>query len=96
LAAGERTGEKLWRMPTYEAYAEKIKSRVADVKNSSGREAGSCTAAAFLFTFTEGVPHAHLDIAGTAWDGRRRDYHVEGGSGFGVRLLYDALLHWDD
>ncbi len=96
LAAGDRTGENVWRMPTYPAYAEKIKSRVADVKNSSGREAGSCTAAAFLFTFTEGVPHAHLDIAGTAWNGRRRDYHLEGGTGFGVRLLYDALLHWND
>jgi leucyl aminopeptidase len=91
LDAGQRTGEKVWRMPTADAYAEKIKSRVADVKNSSGREGGSCTAAAFLFGFTDGVPHAHVDIAGTAWDGRRRDYHVEGGSGFGVRLLYDML-----
>jgi len=96
IAAGDRTGEKVWRMPTYDAYAEKVKSRVADLKNSSGREAGSCTAAAFLFSFTEGVPHAHLDIAGTAWDGRRRDYHLEGGSGYGVRLLYDAITHWND
>jgi leucyl aminopeptidase len=96
IDAGTRTGEKVWRMPTYDAYAEKIKSRFADVKNSSGREAGACTAAAFLFGFTEGVPHAHIDIAGTAWDGRKRDYHVEGGSGFGVRLLYDLLSRpWD-
>jgi leucyl aminopeptidase len=93
-AAGQRTGEKVWRMPTYEAYADKVKSPVADVRNSSGREAGSCTAAAFLFNFTKGFKHAHLDIAGTAWASRKRDYHVWGGTGFGVRLLYDALTHW--
>ncbi|MGQ0554203.1 MAG: leucyl aminopeptidase family protein [Planctomycetota bacterium] len=96
LDSAERTQEKLWRMPTYEAYYEKIKARVADIKNSAGREAGSCTAAQFLFQFTEGYPHAHLDIAGTAWDGRKRDYHIEGGTGFGVRLLYDALERWTD
>ncbi len=95
LAAAGRTGERLWRMPTYEEYDEKIKSRVADLKNSGGREAGSCTAARFLLAFTEGFPHAHLDIAGTAWDGRRRDYHLEGGTGFGVRLLYDTLSRWN-
>lgn len=95
LAASRRTGERVWRMPTYEDYAERIKSRWADVKNSSGREAGSCTAAQFLFHFSGGLPHAHLDIAGTAWDSRRRDWHVDGGTGFGVRLLYDAVAHWD-
>jgi leucyl aminopeptidase len=94
LAASRRTGERLWRMPTYDEYGEKIKSRWADIKNSAGREAGSCTAAQFLFHFTGKVPHAHLDIAGTAWDGRRRDYHTEGGTGFGVRLLYDAIVNW--
>jgi leucyl aminopeptidase len=94
LASSERTDERLWRMPTYPEYDELIKSRVADVKNSGGRWAGSCTAARFLFAFTEGHRHAHLDIAGTAWDGRKRDYHLEGGSGFGVRLLYDAVTRW--
>ena len=94
LAASRRTHERIWRMPTYDEYGEKIKSKWADIKNSSGREAGSCTAAQFLFHFSQGIPHAHLDIAGTAWDGRKRDYHMEGGTGFGVRLLYDALVNW--
>jgi leucyl aminopeptidase len=94
LASSRRTGERLWRMPTYDEYGEKIKSRWADIKNSAGREAGSCTAAQFLFHFTGKIPHAHLDIAGTAWDGRKRDYHSEGGTGFGVRLLYDAVTNW--
>lgn len=95
LAASARTDELLWRMPTYEAYADKIKSKVADIKNSSGREAGSCTAAQFLFHFSNDIPHAHLDIAGTAWNQRRREWCPEGGTGFGVRLLYDALTHWE-
>jgi len=95
LAASARTDERLWRMPTYEEYGEKIKSRVADVKNSGGREAGSCTAAQFLFNFSGDVPHAHLDIAGTAWNQRKREWCAEGGTGYGVRLLYDALTHWD-
>ncbi len=94
MDASTRTGERLWPMPTFPEYAELIKSRVADVKNSAGRGAGSCTAAQFLFAFSGEVPHAHIDIAGTAWDGRKRDYHVEGASGFGVRLLYEAVSAW--
>ncbi|HZL99894.1 MAG TPA: leucyl aminopeptidase [Planctomycetota bacterium] len=95
LAASARTDERLWRMPTYDEYGDKIKSKVADIKNSSGREAGSCTAAQFLFHFSGDIPHAHLDIAGTAWNQRRREWCAEGGTGFGVRLLYDALTHWE-
>ena len=94
LAASKRTDERLWRMPTYDEYNDKIKSRVADIKNSGGREGGSCTAAQFLFHFSGDIPHAHLDIAGTAWNQRRREWCAEGGTGYGVRLLYDALTHW--
>jgi leucyl aminopeptidase len=94
LASSERTGERVWRMPTYAEYDELIKSRVADIKNTGGRGAGSCTAAQFLFHFTDDIPHAHLDIAGTAWNVRKRDYLGDGGTGFGVRLLYDAISNW--
>jgi leucyl aminopeptidase len=94
VEASERSGERVWPMPTYPEYDELIKSRVADIKNTGGRGAGSCTAAQFLFHFTGDVPHAHLDIAGTAWNVRKRDYLGEGGTGFGVRLLYDAIANW--
>ncbi|MHC5209372.1 MAG: leucyl aminopeptidase [Planctomycetota bacterium] len=94
VAASERTGERVWPMPTYPEYDELIKSRVADIKNTGGRGAGSCTAAQFLFHFTGDIPHAHIDIAGTAWNVRKRDYLGEGGTGFGVRLLYDAIANW--
>ena len=93
-AAADNTGEKLWPMPVDEAYKDMIKGRFGDIKNSAGRWAGSCTAAQFLFHFSGDIPHAHLDIAGTAWNGRKRDYHLDGASGFGVRLLYDALSNW--
>ncbi len=94
VKAGERTDEPLWRMPTLEVYDEAIKSRWADIKNSAGRAAGSCTAASFLFNFTDGYDHAHIDIAGAAWGARKRDYYNEGATGFGVRMLYDAIANW--
>lgn len=94
LEASSRTGERLWRMPTYGEYGEAVKGRWGDVKNSAGREGGACTAAAFLFRFTEGLAHAHVDIAGTAWSTRSRPGAPDGASGFGVRLLHDALLGW--
>jgi len=96
LAASQRSDEKLWPMPTFPAYSEAVKSKWADVRNSTGRDGGSCTAAAFLGTFTEGFKHAHLDVAGTAWETGEREDHPAGARGFGVRLLHDALLRWND
>lgn len=92
--AGERSGEKVWRLPTYKAYDEAVKSSWADVRNSAGRAAGSCTAAAFLARFTEGFTHAHLDIAGAAWEMKSRGGLPAGGTGFGVRLLHDFIQSW--
>ena len=48
-AAGEATGERVWRLPLDPAYDELIKGRYGDLINSSeGRKAQSITAAAFL------------------------------------------------
>jgi leucyl aminopeptidase len=91
VAAGEASGEKLWRMPLAEAYDKMIDSDIADVKNIGGRDAGSITAAQFLQRFTNGVPWAHLDIAGMAWSGKDADTVPKGGTGYGVRLL-DRLV----
>ncbi len=93
--SAERTGERLWRMPTYDVYTQAIKSKFGDISNSAGREGGSSTAAAFLFEFTNGIPHAHIDIAGTAWNGPKRDYNEDGwATGYGVRLVYDMIANW--
>ena len=88
-AAGEATGERVWRLPLDPAYDELIKGRYADLVNSSeGRKAQSITAASLLARFAGDVPWAHLDIAGVA-DGLGRPYAAQGASGWGVRLLLE-------
>ena len=92
LAAGEATGETLWRMPLADDYDKQLASNIADMKNVGGREAGSVTAAQFLKRFImEDTPWAHLDIAGVAWTTKPKPTVPKGGSGFGVRLL-DRLV----
>ncbi|GAB4165996.1 MAG: leucyl aminopeptidase [Geothermobacteraceae bacterium] len=93
LAAGERSGEKLWQLPLWDDYAAQLKSKVADLKNIGGRPAGTITAAAFLRAFADKQHWAHLDIAGTAWKDTEEDYRSFGGTGVGVRLLVDFLSH---
>jgi len=88
LAAAERTGELVWRMPLHRDYAEMIKGRYGQIINSTTkREATALTAGEFLHHFAGDVPWAHLDIAGTAWDVRRPYYADKGATGYGVRLL---------
>ena len=90
-AAGEATGERVWRLPLDPAYDELIKGRYGDLINSSeGRRAQSITAAALLARFAGDVPWAHLDIAGVA-DGLGRPYAAKGASGWGVRLLLELV-----
>lgn len=94
--AGEATGEPLWEMPLYEPYAKFLESDVADIKNVGPRWGGAITAALFLKYFVpEGVPWAHLDIAGVAWNHRERKpkpaYLTPGATGAGVRLLIEFL-----
>lgn len=89
MAASKATGDLLWRMPLPAAYDKHIESAVADLKNvGNGRAGGSITAALFLQKFTNGVPWAHLDIAGTAWKKPSTVPTIpDGAVGFGVRLL---------
>lgn len=91
--AGERTHERVWRMPLYPEHKEMLKSSIADLKNSAGRKATSCTAAAFLQQFIKDIPWAHLDIAGTAYLSELKSYHTTPATGVGVRLLIDFLEH---
>ncbi len=91
VTAGQDTGEPLWRMPLGEAYDRMIDSQFADMKNSSGRPGTSITAAQFLRRFTNGIPWAHIDIAGTAWAPKPTDVSPAWATGYGVRLL-DAFV----
>lgn len=96
LAAGQKTGEPLWRMPLDPAYDRQIKSRVADLKNSGGRSGGSITAARFLAYFVGNWPWAHIDMAGSAEysggpEDTPRSYLVKGATGIPLRTLVEYL-----
>ena len=90
-AAGQATGERVWRMPLDEAFDKQIRSDIADMKNVGGRPGGSITAAQFIQRFVNGKPWAHLDIAGTAWSTKDAAVAPKGATAFGVRLL-DRLV----
>ncbi|MGA2650996.1 MAG: leucyl aminopeptidase [Terracidiphilus sp.] len=89
-AALETSGEKFWRLPLGEEYAEQIKSDIADIKNTGGRHGGAITAAEFLKVFAEDTPWIHLDIAGLAWIEDSKPYIAKGPSGVAVR----SILEW--
>jgi leucyl aminopeptidase len=97
VASGKATGEKLWRLPLGEAYDKLIDSDAADMKNIGDGSAGSITGAQFIQRFANGVPWAHLDIAGTAWSKKDAATVPKGATAFGVRLL-DHLVatHYED
>jgi leucyl aminopeptidase len=98
-AAGEASGERVWELPLWEEYWERIKSDVADMENSGGRPAGAITASLLLSKFADSYPWAHLDIAGTAWvpedEERTKPYLPKrGATGVGVRLVVELLRRW--
>ena len=88
LEAAERSGDRCWELPVWPEYDEALKSNFADVANVGGRPAGSVTAAMFLARFTGGRSWAHLDIAGTAWEGGKN----KGATGRPVPLLVQYLI----
>jgi leucyl aminopeptidase len=90
-AAADRAGEPVWPLPLPKDYRKKIDSEVADIKNTGGRYGGALTAGLFLEEFVDGVPWAHLDIAGPARSEEDDGYTPKGGSGFGVRTLVEML-----
>jgi len=91
IKAGERTGERVWRMPLGPEYDKMIDSKFADMKNTGGRFGGSITAAQLLQRFVGKTHWAHLDIAGTAMGSPQTDINKSWASGWGVRLL-DRLV----
>ena len=96
-AAGQATGEKVWRFPLDAEYDKLIKSDIADMKNIGGRPAGSISAAQFIQRFVNNKTWAHLDIAGVAWSTKESPCVPKGATAFGVRLL-DRLVaeHYED
>jgi leucyl aminopeptidase len=92
MKSGQKTHERIWRMPLPADYKKLLKSDFADINNmSSTRWGGAITAALFLSEFTEGTRWAHIDIAGPAYQKKGSAYCDAGGTGFGVRLFCDLV-----
>ncbi len=87
LAAGEASGEELWRMPLREEYGKRLKSPIADLRNGGGSP-GAGAGAYFIGEWVDrALPWAHLDIAGSDWASSDAPTVPEGATGYGVRLL---------
>lgn len=96
IAAGQATGDRLWRMPLPADYLDALDSPVADLAHiarsgTAGADAGSIAAALFLREFTGGRPWAHLDVAGAARATSDDGEITKGATGFGTRLLLSWL-----
>jgi len=85
--AAAEEDERIWRLPAFDVYLERIRGRIADLKNSGGRNAGTITAGMFLKQFADPLPWLHLDIAGTAWDDEGSPLVPKGPTGVMVRSL---------
>jgi len=92
VAAGDAVGERVWRLPLWDDYRENLKSEWADMRNTAGRNAGTIHAGIFLKEFVpDGVPWAHLDVAGVAHFEKEQSGWPAGASGFGVALVMEFL-----
>lgn len=89
--ASDETYERVWGMPLYEEYKNYIKSDIAHIKNSGGKNAALLTAGYFLKEFAGDTPWVHLDIAGVAWNDKDKPYLSKGATGIGVRLILNFL-----
>jgi leucyl aminopeptidase len=96
-AASERAGELVWHLPLPDEYRKGIESEVADMKNisSPAGAGGALTAGLILGEFVDGVPWAHLDIAGPSRADTDEGYTRKGGTGFGVRTLIELLSQFE-
>lgn len=91
--AADDSGESVWPLPSGDEYADEMKSKIADLKNTGPRWGGACTAAAFLRQFAGQAKWAHLDIAGVDLFTKPSEYASLGSTGFGVRLLTTYVMN---
>lgn len=85
--------ERFIELPLWKEYGDMLKSEIADLKNISGGQAGAITAGKFLEFFTD-FSWLHFDIAGVAYNASAKHYKPQGGTGFGLRMMTDFLLHY--
>jgi leucyl aminopeptidase len=88
--AGNEVHERVVRFPFWDEYLKEMKSPIADLKNIGSGNAGMITAGKFLEHFVK-APYIHMDVAGPTWLDAKDSYRPKGGTGVGVRLLYQFL-----
>lgn len=94
--AASRAGEAVWPLPLPDDYRRQIDSEVADMKNiGSSNQAGALIAGLVLREFVDGVPWAHLDIAGPARSDADEGYVRKGATGFAVRTLLELVSSFE-
>ncbi|MCP4443675.1 MAG: leucyl aminopeptidase [Aureispira sp.] len=91
--SGFEVHERLVQFPLWAEYKEQLKSDIADIKNLGGARAGATTAGKFLEHFTD-YSWLHFDIAGVAYKHQEDGYRIKGGTGFGVRLLFNFFKNY--
>lgn len=91
--SGNNVHERLAEFPFWEEYDELIKSDIGEIKNIGGPVGGSITAGKFLAHFVKS-PFMHFDIAGPAFISTKDSYRTKGGTGVGVRFLFDFLSNY--
>jgi leucyl aminopeptidase len=88
----EAERDPLWRMPLWGPYESLLDSKIADIKNMGGINAGTITAGLFLEEFTAGIPFGHLDICGPMMTDVDDSWRSVGATAFGTRLLIELAL----
>ena len=94
LAAAKSAGEMAWQLPTFDFYADLLKSDVADCRNIGGRWGGAISAAKFLEKFVDGTSWVHLDIAGPAFASSNKPHREGGASGCMLRTLVETASNF--
>ena len=92
IKAGSKRGESIWQLPLDDLSKKQNSSKIADIKNTGGRAAGSITAAHFIKEFVGDIPWDHLDIAGTAMKNYTDGWIIEGATGLPTRTLIQFVL----
>lgn len=91
ISSSRWAGEKIWPLPSYPEFWDKLKSEVADIRNQTGRDGGTITGGLFVGTFADGLPWVHFDIAGTAYLSKDRGVDPRGATGVLVRTIADWI-----
>ncbi|HHX68945.1 MAG: leucyl aminopeptidase [Miniphocaeibacter sp.] len=89
--ASEKSGEYVWKLPSFKETRDLLKSKIADLTNSTGPFGGAITAGLFLEEFVEGKNWAHMDIAGPSYTTKPYSYIPYGATGIPVKTLYNFV-----